>query len=138
MSSQVILASTKWTGGNAIQLIEKIHSVVLQSKNNYKKILDTLHTLFSSSELEKTKIIQEAQSQVEEATLFFKTKRSQANKQVVRIRKSIFEIAQDRRVKKLEYLRALGSNDDVQINRIQYIDDMGQTQYLLISTYHTV
>ena len=101
MSSQVNLASTKWTGGNAIQLIEKIHSVVLQSKNNYKKILDTLHTLFSSSELEKTKIIQEAQLQVEEATMFFKTKRSQANKQVVRIRKSIFEIAQDRRVKKL-------------------------------------
>ena len=59
MSSQVNLASTKWTGGNAIQLIEKIHSVVLQSKNNYKKILDTLHTLFSSSELEKTKIIME-------------------------------------------------------------------------------
>ena len=66
--------------------------------------------------------------------MFFKTKRSQANKQVVRIRKSIFEIAQDRRVKKLEYLRALESNDDVEIHRIQYIDELGQIQYGVFTT----
>ena len=116
------MTGQRWTGGNTIQLIQKIHSIVLKSKNNYKTILDELHSTFST-DLDKTKIIQEGQLKLEEITLTFKSKRSQANKQITK-KLSIFEIAQDRRIKKLEYLRALDVLDNVPITRIQYIDEL--------------
>ena len=77
------MTGQRWTGGNTIQLIQKIHSIVLKSKNNYKTILDELHSTFST-DLDKTKIIQEGQLKLEEITLTFKSKRSQANKQITK------------------------------------------------------